>query len=115
MPDGGIEEAHAQQPATGFRTLQTFREENRPDAVLNKEVSVDPNSVFRDPAVTMQTPRTKNRSVPSGPPSAAVTEGLVRSKKEQKNIEVVHLSTLKSVPSVASILWGGPTTRSSAS
>ena len=33
--------AHAQQPATGFRIPQTFREENRTDVDLCEEISVD--------------------------------------------------------------------------
>ena len=36
----------------------------------------------RDRAVTVQTPQTRNRSVPSGP-SATVTDGLERSDKEK--------------------------------
>ena len=80
---------------------------------------MDPSSASRDPAVMVHTPRTRNRSVPSGPPSVAVTDGRVWSEREQRSIEVVLLSTLRSVSRVGSILWppscGGPTTGSSAS
>ena len=74
---------------------------------------MDPSSASRDPALMVQAPRTRHRSVPSGPPSVAVTDGRVRREREQRSIEVVLLSTLKSVLTPPSC--GEPTTGSSAS
>ena len=55
--------------------------EHRTAFDLNEVVSVDPSSTprtFLDPAVTVQTPRMRERPVPSVPPSAAVTDERVR-------------------------------------
>ena len=116
-----VEEAHAQKPATGICALHKFGEENRTDVDLNEEVSVDPNSASRDPPVTMHTPRTGTDQCRVGHrPLQSLTEW-IGLKRNRKNIEVVRLSTLKSVPSVGFILsvtppsCGGPMTRSSAS
>ena len=122
--DRFLEETTPHVPATGSRALQKIREENRTAFDLNEVVSVDPMSAPRtslDPAVTVEKPRTRKRSVSSVPSSAAVTDGRVRSGEAQKKTNVARLSTLKSVPRVGSILWVDPndlrwtTMRSSAS
>ena len=62
-----------------------------------------------DPAVTVQTPRTRMRSVSSVPPPAAtITDGRVRRGGAQRNTEVEHLSTLKSVTRARSAPWVSP-------
>ena len=118
------EETTPHVPATGFHALQKFREENRTAFDLNEVDSVDPSSGSKtspDLAVTVKTPRTRKRSVSSVPPSAAFTDGRVRSGEAQRNTKIDRLSALQSVPRVGSSSgWtppscGVPTTRSSAS
>ena len=122
--DRVTEETMPHVPATGWRTSQKLCEENRTAFDLNEVVSVGPSAAHRtslDPSVTVQTPRTRKRSVSIVPPSAAVTDGRVRSGEAQRKTKVARLSTLKSVPRVGSILWVDPndlrwtTIRSSAS
>ena len=53
------EETMLHVPATGLRTSQKLREENRTACDLNEVVSVGPSAAHRtslDPAVTVQTP-----------------------------------------------------------
>ena len=81
---------------------------------LNEVVCVRPSSAPKtslDPAVSVQTPQTRKRLVSNVPPSAAVTDGRIRSGEAQRNTQAT--------PRVGFILWvdppicGGSTARSS--
>ena len=107
-----------------FHSLQKFCEENRTAFDINKVVSMDPSSApktFLDPAVALQIPRMRRRSVSSVPLSASVTEnGLWRERRREtlKLLDRRHSRPCWELgPSSG---WtppscGGPTTRSSAS
>ena len=107
-------EAHAQQPATGFRALQRFREENQTDVDSNEKVSVDPNSASFDPVITMHKPRTENRSLPSGqrpllsPTYCSVVKSNRGMYRDIASTSVVCLSTLEVLPRFGSNLWVSP-------
>ena len=50
---------------------------------------MDPSLASRDLAVMVQTPRTKNPSVPSGPESAAVTDEGLGLKRQRETVELL--------------------------